>query len=206
MNGRPLVWVLLGLLLAAPLTVQGYEESEAPQLDPRIAEVWHDPPIPAPGTQWNGYIRFVEGHNITAVSYQICDVGNACFAPPTPAKQDSENMWSFYTDDYRDPTFDRPILWGDASYSGGEPWRIGTQFYLTHGDGNLTVVPDGVQLATEECKGRYRECAETHYFAWDMPAGNVGSQDQGAPGIGLIALLALLGLAAYPLRNRHERG
>ncbi len=190
---------LLLLLGAAP--VQAFEESEASSLDARIVAVWHTPAVPEPGTQWQGFIQFTPGHNVTAVRYQICDVGNACFAPPTPATRLNETTWTFDTDNYRDPTFDRPILWGDASYSGGAPWRVGTQYFLTQSDGNMTVVPHGEDFASDVCKDRYRACAETHYIAWEMPAGRVGASE-GAPGLGLVGILVAVAVVGAAVRKR----
>lgn len=183
--------LLLPLLLLLS-SVAAYDEAEAPQVDARVERVWHAPDVPAPGEQWRGWIRFVPGHNVTEVRYQVCDVGRACVAPPTPAVRLDNETWTYHTSDYTDPLSGTPVPWGDASQTSGKPWRVGTQFFLDHADGSTAKLPHGLDLAGPECKGRYRECSETHYFAWDMPAGPVGAAGNGAPGPAVAVLLTVL--------------
>lgn len=191
--------LLLAVLLVLPATA--YDESEAPAVDPRIERVWHEPAVPAPGQQWQGWIAFVPGHDVTEVLYQVCNVGVACIAPPTPAVRLNDTTWTYDTADYTDPQ-GNPVPWGDDTLDGGRDWRVGTQFFLRTADNDtLQAVPHGENLSSPACEGRYRECSETHYFAWDMPAGPVGAgRDAPAP-----LLAPALLLVALALRRRHDR-
>lgn len=199
----PLPSLLFLLLFIAPAAA--HDESEAPALDPQVARVWHEPAVPAPGEQWRGWIRFVPGHNVTEVLYQVCDVGRACIAPPTAATRLNETTWTYHTADYTDPVTGTPVPWGDASQTGGRDWRVGTQFFLTRADGNQSRLPHGLDLTSEECRGRYVECSETHYLAWDMPAGRVGGAREGAPGPDVAVLVAALAAVAVTRRARTGR-
>lgn len=196
------------LLLAALLLVAGpaaaYDESEASELDSQVVRVWHEPAVPAPGEQWQGWIQFTPEHNVTKVLYQVCNVGVACIAPPTPAMRLNHTTWTYHTADYTDAQ-GNPAPWGDETLSNGEDWRVGTQFYLTRDDGLRQALPEGIDFSDPACKDRYQECSETHYLAWDMPAGPVGNAGQGAPGLGSIAVLVGLLAVSYPMRNRHQR-
>ncbi len=206
-TATPRVLLPLAALLVLANPVAAYEESDAPLLDPQVVRVWHSPDQPEPGAQWTGGIEFVPGHNVTEVRFQVCNVGEFCVAPPTLAQRLGDNEWTYDTNDYRDP-LGNPVPWGDEDATDGADWRVGTQFFLTHADGNHTELPHGLDLTSEECEGRYRECSETHYFAWDLPAGPVasaGETDRGAPGPAPLLVLGLLLLAAYPLRNRQGR-
>ena len=102
-------WLVAALLLLA-VPVAAYEEAEAPSVDARIALVGHAPETVTPGTQWEGTIQFVPGHNVTAVRYQICKVGLSCFAGPTLAEQVNATTWRFDTNDYT--VLGRLIDWG----------------------------------------------------------------------------------------------
>lgn len=197
--------LLLLLLVLAVAPAAAYDESEAPTLDPQVVRVWHEPMVPAPGEQWQGWISFVPGHNVTEVLYQVCDVGRACIAPPTPAQRLNETTWTYHTADYTDPVNGRPVPWGDASQTDGRDWRVGTQFFLTRADGSSGKLPHGLDLTSAECKGRYKECSETHYLAWDMPAGRVGAAGEGAPAPGVSVLVVALAAAAVAVRARTGR-
>lgn len=175
---------LLALLLV-PMAM-AVPEADAPQIDSRIAEVWHTPDVPAPGTQWQGGIRLNEGHNVTEVRYQICRVGQSCFAPPTPASTVDGLTWSFDTAEYREPVQNRTVEWGiNQPHEGASDWDIGVQYFfitddskaggepIPHGDGDLP--PD--DCTSEEC---YLAWSASHYFVFTMP-GTVAASDEGAP-------------------------
>jgi len=148
------------LVLAAPAAA--YEEHEAPRVrvvergDDDVVAVWHEPEIVQPGTQWNGFVRFREGHGILNVSFQVCDVGRVCFAAPVEAERLDNDTWTFDTDNYR--SLGKPI-----HYKAG--WRLGTQFILTERmpDGTVETYsfPEGIEKPDD---------LEYHYFAFDMPA------------------------------------
>ena len=199
-----LLW--LALLVLVPVA-GAVDEADAASADERIAAVWHEPAVPEPGQQWQGYIRFEPGHNITTVRYQICNVGSACFAPPTPAMRVDDDTWRFDTFDYR--INGQTVAWGDARDFDGQDWRVGTQYFIvTEGQEdtpeNWQELPHGIDLADPSCKGRIKECSETHYFAWDLPAGALAGDEQ-APGPGLVALMAVF-LLAFARFTTHKPG
>lgn len=187
-------WLLVLLLVPA---AAAYDESEAPALRDDVMRVWHEPAVPEPGEQWMGYIQFEPAHNVTAVRYQICNVGAACFNPHTLATQVDDNTWSFDTRDYVNPNVpdSEPVPWGDASIF--ETWRVGVQFFLIESGAadepeNWVEFPHGEDLADEACEGRTLECIETHYLAWDMPAGEIADKESPGPLLIVPLLIALL--------------
>jgi len=209
---RPLVLrippVLLVLAVALWLPqATAYDEGEAAQHDGRIDAVWHEPAMPPPGTQWHGFIRFVEGHNVTDVRYQICRVGQVCFAQPTLAERVDDNMWTFDTADYKAGR--NAVDWG-RNHPGDQPgdWRVGVKYYLfTDGQDtdyrNGTLVPTGLALDDPRCveggELTWVECDETHYFAFDLTAERAGGN--GAPGLPIAGLLVAVVAAAWLVRR-----
>lgn len=152
----------------------------------------HSPdPVP-PGTQWQGFIRFAAGHNITEARYQICRVGEACFAPPILAASDDGRTFRFDTAHYKDPVYDEPIR-----YEAG--WRIGVQWVLTMQESDGPVLfPEGIPFSDPRCDDDPVGCSETHYIAFDMAEAKRGED---VPGMHLVLLtVALLVVAA--LRRR----
>ena len=191
----------LVLLLAAP--VHAYEESQGAEVDARIASVSHTPAHVEPGTQWQGEIQFVPGHNITAVRYQICKVGLSCFAGPTLANQVDETTWRFDTTDYT--VLGRLIDWGINDEPGQGDWRVGVQYVLyTDGDDSSDpfggqLVPHGVDVTSDACDAMgWQACAETHYFAFNMEGRDPPTAD--APGLAVPAVALLL--LAVAMRSR----
>lgn len=179
--------VLLGIIVFLLPGSQAYPESEAPRvrmlergMDDVVA-VWHEPEIVQPGTQWNGFIQFREGHGITEVTFQICDVGRVCFAPPVQVERINETTWMFDTNAYQKQG--EPI-----NYQSG--WRLGTQFVLTERMPNGTVetykFPQGIENPDD---------LEYHYFAFDMPA-----EAKGTPAPGILGIMTLM--TAVALRRR----
>ncbi len=188
--------VLVALLLVP--AAMAVPEADAPSIDSRIAEVWHTPDVPKPGSQWQGGIRLHEGHNVTQVLFQICRVGQACFAPPTAANTTDGDTWTFDTNQYREPVQGRPVQWGiNQPHEGANEWQVGVQYFfvtdesgpggepIPHGDGDLP--PD--DCVTEEC---YVAWSATHYFVFTMP-GVV--PEEHAPAMPLVWLLVGLALA-----------
>lgn len=191
---------------------QAYPESDAAAVRVKeggpddVERVWHEPLVVAPGTQWQGYIRFRPNNTIEQVRVQICDVGRVCFAPPIPIQEldlDSTKelgqiqelqvlpdgaTWTFNTTDYRDPGSGQPI-----KYEAG--WRLGMNFILSerlaNGSMKDTKFPSGQENP---------EDLEFHYFAFDMPP---AAASRGAPTSLIAAALAVVG-AALVRRRRHE--
>ncbi len=189
---RGLLLVLVACLL--PLA-SAYPESEASTVDARVEAVGHDPQTPQPGQQWTGFVRLVPGHNVTEVRFQICEVGIACFGPPTPTTLDADGRtFRFDTNDYVDAVSGRPVQWG---IDDGAAWNVGYRFLFVE-DGNVTEVPHGLDCLAEENKHiDWNTCDATHYFVFTMPGAKAASQT--TPGIGLPLLLTAL--AATALRR-----
>ena len=170
----------------------GYPESVAPEV--RVAEggpddvegVWHEPPVVEPGTQWEAFIRFRTGHSVEGVMVQICDVGRACFAPPTPmlALPDGRT-WTVNTTDYRD-TSGHPIR-----YEAG--WRLGMYFILSERLANGSLASTGFPEGTADPLDY-----ESHYLAFNMPA----ASSKGAPGTPIVLVALFLFAAAAAARRR----
>ncbi len=194
------------MALLAVGSVQAIPESDA-------AAVWHEeqgndlllaaghtPNVVPAGTQWSGFIRFDAAANVTSAQYQICRVGSACFAPPTPANQSSADgqSWTFNTTDYRDVVYDEPIF-----YEAG--WRVGVQWILTI-DGDEVFFPHGMNLSSAACDADWQACAESHYLAFVIaPAsGNVGEGGKGLPTAGVAAIAVALAVTAVGVRLRRS--
>ena len=178
----------LALALAAALapSAGGHPESAAPSLRPDVLAAWHDPPAVEARTQWHGYLQLAPHSNVTAAAYQICRVGLACFAPPTPAQDMGNGTWGFDTTDYT--VNGRPVEYGAG-------WRLGVKWWLTEAraDGNVTVqFPQGPDPLSPQCDGDAAlACAEEHYLAFDVARAPKGSP---APALALMAC-ALLAVA-----------
>lgn len=180
-------FALLAALLLVPLA-SAYEEEEAPRIRvvergvDDVAAVWHEPEVVQPGTQWNGFIQFREGHGILNVSFQICDVGRVCFAAPVEAERLNDTTWTFDTNSYQN-------LGGAINYKAG--WRLGTQFILAERMANGTVetykFPEGIENPDD---------LEYHYFAFDMPP----APDRGIPAPGILGVVGLLMAVAWRRR------
>lgn len=192
---RSALFLLAALVVAAP-TALAHDEADAPMLREDVEAVWHEPEVPQPGTQWEGFIRFEEGHNVTGVAYQICrvDASAYCFAPPTPARPVDGRTWTFNTSDYK--ANDRPVQWGIED---GTPWRVGMKFILDHTDDTNGAFPHGVDFSDPECEELgFQACNETHYLAFDMPGAKPAGNDAPVHPLLAIAAVALALLYAVP--------
>lgn len=182
------IFTVLFLLLLLPAAA-AYEESQAARvrmLERGVADVvavWHEPEIVQPGTQWNGFIQFQEGHGIQNITFQICDVGRVCFAPPSPVQRLNETTWSFDTESYQ-------RIGKAINYEAG--WRLGTQFILTERMANGTLetykFPEGIEEPDD---------LEFHYFAFDMPE----ATNKGIPALNTLPTLVALAAAGF-IRKR----
>lgn len=188
--------VLLLLVALVPLAA-AHAESEAPSMRPDVARVWHEPETPAPHTQWDGFLQLRSGSNVTAANYQVCRVGQACFAPPTLAEGPTNGTFRFDTSGYRAN--------GQAiDYQAG--WRLGVKWFLYEMSGNGTNMtsrtvefPSGPDLSSPECAGdAAMACSEQHYFVFTMGA----PAAKPSPGMGLAALCGLLAAAAFARQRR----
>lgn len=186
---------VLGLLLAwaalAAVPATAHPESAAPTLRSDVLAAWHDPPVVEPHTQWHGYLQMTPDSNVTAASFQICRVGLACFAPPTPAQDLGNGTWGFDTNDYT--VNGRPV-----DYESG--WRLGVKWWLSERSGNgtsLVEFPDGPDPSAPECDGDGAlACAEAHYLAFDVERSPKGSP--ALPALGMALALAALAFVRRP--------
>ncbi|MGB0653324.1 MAG: hypothetical protein ACPGQL_09010 [Thermoplasmatota archaeon] len=193
--------ILLALLLLSAPGVQAYPESEAAAVREQetglrdVVRVWHEPEQVAAGSQWRGFIELAPDANITMVQYQICEVGNQCFAPPHAATEVEPGIWRFDTDDYRPIGRDAPVDYEEGML-------VGFQWLFNDGD-DLEMFPHGVEVNSPECEAMgWIACADTHYFSFTIAPGP-GSEGEGASGPAApIVALALLGAAALVTRRR----
>ncbi|HJQ93042.1 MAG TPA: hypothetical protein VJ874_02020 [Candidatus Thermoplasmatota archaeon] len=190
------VAALTALLLPAPAA--GHPESAAPSLRPDVFRAGHEPEVVMPHTQWTGFLELEPGTNVTAAYYQVCRVGQACFAPPTPATRvlsAGEGGPGFRFDTATYLANGKPV-----DYEAG--WRIGVTWLLeerlANGTTQMARFPAGPDVLSPECQGdAAMACAEAHYLAFDIPA-----EGRDSPPAPLLSLLAALGLAAFAARLR----
>lgn len=144
---------------------------------PGVIGAGHEPRTIPPGTQWSGYITLAENVTFETVRFQICRVGQVCFAPPTPARQIDERTWGFNTTDYRAPGSGVLIQWEAG-------WHLGVRYViedqLDNGTLRTTIFPASDDLTTAG--------AESHYLTLYI-AGQVAKP---APSIPLALLLIAL--------------
>ncbi len=177
-----LVAALLALaLIAAP--AGAHPESAAPSLRPDVLRAGHLPEVVAPHTQWQGFLDLRPDTKVTAAYYQVCRVGQACFAPPAPAQSVGNGSFRFDTSQYL--ANGRPV-----DYQPG--WRLGVTWLLeeTLPNGTTQAVrfPVGPDVLAPECQGDAAlSCAEAHYLAFDLPAEERSSPDLPIPA-GVLAL------------------
>jgi hypothetical protein len=119
-----------------------------------------------PHSQWQGFLQLRPDSNVTAARYQICRVGDTCFAPPTAATAAGNGTFRFDTNGYL--ANGRPV-----DYQAG--WRLGVKWLLDErlANGTMRTVdfPAGPDLTAPGCEGDAAlACNEAHYLAFDMPA------------------------------------
>lgn len=192
---RPGLGFLAAAALALALSVPAaaHPESAAPSLRPDVVRAGHEPEAVQPHTQWKGFLELRPDTNVTAAYYQVCRVGDACFAPPAPAERHG-SAFRFDTSDYL--ANGRPV-----DYEAG--WRLGVTWLLEERLPNGTVqsvrFPAGPDVLSPDCQGDAAlACAEAHYLAFDIPA-----ETRGSPG--LPAALAPIPLALAAARAARRR-
>lgn len=184
----PAALALLALVALLP-PAAAHAESEAPELRDDVAATWHEPASPPPHTQWHAFLELRPDANVTAVHYQVCRVGQACFAPPTPAGRLANGTFSLDTAGYL--ANGRPV-----DYQAG--WRLGVKWFL---DGQ--EFPAGPDLSSPECAGdAAMACSERHYFVFTM--GGDGRKPAASPGLPLV--VGLLAVAACWTRRHGPAG
>jgi hypothetical protein len=191
--------VALAALLAAAAPAHAHPESEAPLLRDDVVRAGHEPETVLPHTQWVGFVELEAGTNVTAAYYQVCRVGQACFAPPTPATlvpASGQGGPSFRFDTSTYLANGRPV-----DYQAG--WRIGVTWLfeerLDNGTTQMVRFPEGPDVLAPECQGdAATACAEAHYLAFDIPA--EGRESPVPPVLPLLAALACAVLAARRTR------
>jgi hypothetical protein len=173
-------------LVAGP--TQAHPESAAPSLRSDVVAAGHSPDVVPPHSQWMGFLDLAPGSNVTSAYYQVCRVGEACFAPPTLAIRDGDRF-KFHSSDY--------LANGRAvDYQAG--WHLGVTWVLEETAANGTSrslrFPEGPDLASAECQGDAAlACAEAHYFVFDVAAGPKAAPSP--PGLWLALALAALAAA-----------
>lgn len=192
--GRQLALGLLGLMLFFSTAV-AEDPADAARLwteqhgDEGVEAVWVEPTVVQAGTQFEGFIRFAPDYPVEDVTYQICEVGDACFAIGVPMEPVGDNTWRFDTADLPKYTnLPRP-----REYKEGED--IGFSFFVylpdVQREEGFLPFPDQPKCSAELPYEEWMACEETQYFVTTIAAG-----EKETPGLGLLPLLPLLGLAA----------
>jgi hypothetical protein len=192
---------LAGLaLLAGMPSAAAHPESAAPSLRPDVVRAGHEPAVVQPHTQWQGFIDLRAGTNVTSAYYQVCRVGQACFAPPTPAaalvQGDGTVTFRFDTSTYL--ANGQPV-----DYEPG--WRVGVTWVLeerlSNGTFQSTRFPEGPDILSEECQGGAASaCAEAHYLAFDI----ADAPTKEAPALPASGLAGAFAAAAALARRRRD--
>ncbi|MGB1586603.1 MAG: hypothetical protein ACPHID_06125 [Thermoplasmatota archaeon] len=196
--------VALALLMLLAVPVQAVSEADAPSVDPRIAAVGHEPAMPQPGEQWDGYIQFHEGHNVTDVIIKVCRVAVFCNIFGPEADQVDANTWRFNT---AGKTFGGgSVEWGINDDPGDDSdWLIGVQYYIftTDMEVNLTdglsgdeleqahALPTGQECGPELDRDAWAACEEGHYFTFLMEGRPRATAEAPAPFL-LVPLIGAL--------------
>jgi hypothetical protein len=184
--------ILLAVLLALAMPAAAYDEADAGLLRPdMVLSAGHLPTRVPAHTQWQGILTLRPGNHVLSAQYQVCRVGQACFAPPAPAQRHGDTF-VFDTANYTA---------GGRSVDYQAGWRIGVQWLLTEDAGmnetRTETFPEGRDLSGAGCAADPLGCQETHYIAFDMePAAHA------APGAAVLPVAALL-LGAAGARRRH---
>lgn len=136
------------------------------------------------GEQFTATLHF--NGDVDDVRYQICSIGNACFASNLELVRTGNN-WTLDTAKIPDQLdfIDKP-----QQFVAGE--RIGVQFFITQGN-ETTPFPHGrecdprdPELASNEA---WIACDETHYFGTNVIAG-----EKQTPGLGFLAAIVAIAL------------
>ena len=184
------------VVLVSAIPAAAHPESAAPSLRSDVLRAGHEPAVVPPHTQWQGFLEFRPGSNVTAAFYQICVVGQACFAPPAPAtRMDGDDAVRFDFDTSEYLANGQPV-----DYQAG--WRLGVTWLLEERLPNGTTqsvrFPIGPDVLSPQCQGDAAlPCAEAHYLAFDIPA-----QQRDSPSVAPASLVFLLLVAAVVAGRR----
>ena len=179
---------------ALAMPASAHAEAEAPLLRDDVVAAGHEPAVVEPHTQWTGFLELSSSTNVTAAFYQVCRVGQSCFAPPTPAEKVGPRF-RFDTSEYL--ANGRPV-----DYEAG--WRLGVTWLLEERLENGTTrsvrFPIGPDMLSAGCQGDAAlACSEAHYLAFDVAEDERGAPAVGA-GLAFVALLAAVAVAAVRRR------
>ena len=161
-----------------------YPESEGAVVDVTLVPAREDETA-------RGSITFAPGH-VKDVQYQICEIGQACFAIGIPLQRDNDT-WSFDTADLpkHSPLFDAP-----PTFVAGT--RVGIQFFVhpTASDGDPLLFPKGLPETIPSFEQDFVTWSETHYFETVIQPGQ-----KDAPSLGLVVLVVGIMLLAMVRRR-----
>jgi len=164
----------------------------APPVPHGVVAYGHEPAVVEAGTQFTAFLRMEPGA-FGDVRVQVCIVSElVCIISPRPATLADDGVtWRYNTSEFRAPGGSAPYRW-----DGGD--RIGAQWFLAEdGEGGMQPFPDGIDMASPGCDGREAavRCYETHYVAFDIPAGG-----RATPAVGWLALALVLLVVARARR------
>ena len=189
-------WVgILVAMTALAFPAMAHPESDAPLLRADVVGAGHEPAVVAAHTQWQGFLELSPDSNVTSAFYQVCIVGQACFAPPAPAERDG-NSFRFNTSTYL--ANGKPVDY-QPSWHLGVTWLLEER--LANGTTQTVRFPVGPDVLSAECQGEAAlACAEAHYLTFD-----IAGKPRESPGLPALGLLVLpLALAAILGRRRRQ--
>ncbi|MFO1532122.1 MAG: hypothetical protein ABR562_00245 [Thermoplasmatota archaeon] len=179
---------LLTLVLLVPAGF-AHDESQAGSLDARVLRAWHEPDGIAGSDTWRASIQLAPGSNVTSALFQVCLVGQACFAPPAPADAAGNRTFTF-TSDHAGAAGGPVRLSSDSSH------HVGVKWYLQASDGSLAEFPPDPSALPECADAASLQCQEDHYLTfWTL------HRDTPAPAAPLLGLLLLAGAVFW---RRHD--
>lgn len=183
--------VLLALLLLIPAAA-AHDPSDAAavwsaEIGDGTATISVSPAAPKAGEQFVALLELETDLDIASVTYQMCDVGQTCFAIGYPVPQQADGSYLLATaDEWMHSEF---MADGELrTFAAGE--RIGWQYFIELADDNGTVLtfPHGEECDVFAPDDEWLACQESHYFAVDI-------EDSKSTPVGLLLAPAALLIA-----------
>lgn len=177
----------LALLLLVPAAA-AHDPSDAAAVWTReigdgTATITVAPEAPQAGDQFVAILELETNLDIVDVTYQMCDVGQTCFAIGYPVPQQADGTYRLATaDEWMHSEF---MADGEQrTFSAGE--RIGWQYFIELANETVLTFPHGEECDVFAPDDEWLACQESHYFAVDI------AESKSTPAGLLLAPAALL--------------
>lgn len=206
---------LVGLAVLAALVLVPAASAEEPEDAPALwTELYGDegveslvftPRTIGAGEHFETVLSFTEEVNVSDVKYQICYIGQGCFAIGVPTTEVEPGTWRIDTRDINEHTgYEKDINFQRQPVHDPQPTRIGIQFFVCTTDDvpcpdnplEWRPFPVGESgCAQQPSPEAFRACEETHYFGITI------EESRAVPGPGLPVALAVIALGALAVRR-----